>query len=106
MHTYLVIAGALAVGLMAASGIAAVTTGWVAPFARRRILRPRLWGYGQLSGAAGASLWMFLGVFRARFDAVPLVGWFVFMGSLGVQMLAQRPGRAPAPVPPATESAS
>lgn len=55
-------------------------------------------------GAVGASLWMFLGVFPARLDALALIGWFVFMGGIGIQMLAQRPGRAP--VPPATSSAS
>ncbi|MER6033558.1 hypothetical protein ABT133_06550 [Streptomyces sp. NPDC001835] len=104
MNTFLVIAGALAVALMAASGLAAVTTGWVAPFGRRRVLRPKLRGYGQLLGAAAASLWMFLGVFPARFDVLPLVAWVVFMGSLGIQMLAQRPGRTP--VPPATKSVS
>ncbi|WP_159050454.1 hypothetical protein [Streptomyces cellostaticus] len=100
MHMYLVVAGALAVTLMAGFGIAGITTGWVVPLGRHRILRPKLWGYSQLLGAVGMSLWMFLGVFRARFDVIPLIGWFVFMGSLGVQMLAQRPGRR------ATKSAS
>ncbi|MGW0625589.1 hypothetical protein [Streptomyces sp. NPDC002758] len=104
MHLYLVVAGALAVTLMAVSGIAGITTGWVVPFGRHRILRPKLWGYGQLLGAVGASLWMFLGVFPAKFDVIPLIGWFVFMGSLGIQMLAQRPGRPPR-LPP-TKSAS
>ncbi|MFI6930409.1 hypothetical protein [Streptomyces sp. NPDC050287] len=74
------------------------------PLGRHRILRPKLWGYGQLIGAVGATLWMFLGVFPARLDVLPLIGWFVFMGSLGLQMLAQRPGRTP--VPPPTNSAS
>ncbi|MFE2581358.1 hypothetical protein [Streptomyces sp. NPDC059378] len=97
---YLVVAGALAVTLMAGFGIAAVTTGWVVPVGRHRVLRPKLWGYGQLIGAVGMSLWMFLGVFPARFDVLPLVGWFMFMGSLGVQWLAQRPGRTPGAVTP------
>ncbi|WP_411150255.1 hypothetical protein [Streptomyces sp. A30] len=43
-------------------------------------------------------------MFPARLDALALIGWFVFMGGIGIQMLAQRPGRAP--VPPATNSAS
>ncbi|MFJ3303144.1 hypothetical protein ACIPSA_08500 [Streptomyces sp. NPDC086549] len=97
MHMYLVVAAVLVVTLMAVFGIAGITTGWVAPFGRRRVLRPKLWGYGQLLGAVGMSLWMFLGVFPGKFDVVPLVGWFLFMGSLGIQMLAQRPGPA---VPP------
>jgi hypothetical protein len=104
MHTYLVVAGALVVTLMAGFGIAGVTTGWVLPMGRHRILRPKLWGFSQLLGAVGASLWMFLGVFRARFDVLPLIGWFVFMGSLVVAKLAQRPGRTPVPRP--TNSAS
>ncbi|MEU0598856.1 hypothetical protein ABZ484_11460 [Streptomyces sp. NPDC006393] len=93
MHPYLVVAGALAVTLMAVAGVAAVTTGWVVPLGRHRVVRPRLWGYGQLLGAVGCALWMFLGVFPGRLDVVPLIGWFLFMGSLGVGMLAQRPGR-------------
>ncbi|MFF8591087.1 hypothetical protein ACF061_06530 [Streptomyces sp. NPDC015220] len=93
MHMYLVVLGALAVTLMAVFGIAGITTGWVPPPARGRIARPGLWGYGQLTGAAGLALWLFLGVLPARFDALPLIGWFVFMGSLGVQTLARRPGR-------------
>ncbi|MCX4698142.1 hypothetical protein [Streptomyces sp. NBC_01373] len=104
MHMYLVVAGTLVVVLTAGFGIAGITTGWVLPLGRHRILRPKLWGYGQLVGAVGASLWMFLGVFPARLDALALIGWFVFMGGIGIQMLAQRPGRAP--VPPATNSAS
>src|SRR4051812_1674087 len=104
MDMYLMVAGALVVTLMAGFGIAGITTGWGMPLRRHRVLRPKLWGYGQLLGAVGASLWMFLGVFPAKLDVLPLIGWFVFMGSLGVQTLAQRPGRAPAP--PATKSAS
>lgn len=104
MHMYLVAGAALAVTLMAVFGIAGITTGWVVPFGRHRVLRPKLWGYGQLLGAAGLSVWMFLGVFPAKFDVIPLIGWFVFMGSLGIQMLAQRPGRTPR-LPP-TKSAS
>jgi hypothetical protein len=79
-------------------------TGWVLPLGRHRILRPKLWGYGQLLGAVGVSLWMFLGVYPARFDVLALIGWFVFTGSLGIQLLAQHPGRTPVPSP--TNSAS
>ncbi len=104
MHMYLVVAAALVVTLMAVFGIAGITTGWVVPFGRRRILRPKLWGYSQLLGAVGMSLWMFLGVFPEKMDVIPLIGWFMFMGSLGIQVLAQRPGRTPR-LPP-TKSAS
>lgn len=104
MHMYLEVVGALLVTLMAVLGIAAVTTGWVIPLGRHRILRPKLWGYCQLFAAVGASLWMFLGVFPARFDTLPVIGWLMFMGSLVVGNLAQRPGRTPK-LPP-TNSAS
>ncbi|MGW4569101.1 hypothetical protein ACWEN3_44510 [Streptomyces sp. NPDC004561] len=94
MHMFLVVAAALVVALMVGFGVAGITTGWVIPLGRRRILRPKLWGYGQLTGAVGLALWMFLGALPHRFDVLPLVGWFLFMGALGLQMLAQRPGRA------------
>ncbi|MFI6353161.1 hypothetical protein ACIBJF_10965 [Streptomyces sp. NPDC050743] len=95
MHMVLVVAAALVVALMVAFGVAGITTGWVIPLGRHRILRPKLWGFGQLLGAVGLSLWMFLGILPERFDLLPLIGWFVFMGALGLQMLAQRPGRTP-----------
>ncbi|WP_225838942.1 hypothetical protein [Streptomyces sp. NK08204] len=95
MHMLMIVASVLIVALMAGFGLAAVTTGWVIPLGRHRVLRPRLWGYGQLAGAVGISLWMFLGTIPHRFDALPLIGWLMFMAGLGVQMLAQRPGRTP-----------
>jgi hypothetical protein len=99
MHMYLVAADVLLVALMVGSGLAGITRGWVIPFGRHRILRPKLWGYGQLMGAFGFSLWMFLGVLPTRFDLLALSGWFIFMASLGVTALAQRPGRTPGPRP-------
>ncbi|MCX4883357.1 hypothetical protein [Streptomyces sp. NBC_00847] len=99
MHTYLVVAGAPAVTLVAAGGIAALTTGWVMPWRRSRVLRPRLWGYGSLICAVGGGLYMFVGPFSGppagvRGD-VAWCGWVAFMAGLGVQFLAQRPGRTP-----------
>ncbi|MEU8030912.1 hypothetical protein [Streptomyces sp. NPDC049099] len=93
MHMLLVVAAGLAVVFMVASGVAGIRTGWVIPIGRHRVLRPKLWAYGQLIGAVGLSLWMFLGIIPRRLDALPLIGWFLFMGALGLQMLAQRPGR-------------
>ena len=99
VNMYMVVVGALVVTLMAGLGIAAITTGWVVPVRRHRILRPKLLGYGQLAGAVGASLWMFLGVFPARLGVLPVIGLFMFMGGLGVSKLAERPGSTPA-LPP------
>ncbi|NEA47084.1 hypothetical protein [Streptomyces sp. SID10815] len=99
MHTILVVLGALAVGMMVVAGVGAVTTGWMPPPARRRVLRPKLWGYAQLTGAVGAVLWLFLGALPGRLGPLPVIGWCLFMGSLGVQTLARRPGRTPARTP-------
>ncbi|MGW0768619.1 hypothetical protein [Streptomyces sp. NPDC002676] len=95
MHMYLVIADLLVVTLMVGFGIAGITTGWVVPFGRHRVLRPKLWGYGQLTAAVGLSLWTFLGTIPGRADPLPVLGWVVFMGGMVVQLLAQAPGRTP-----------
>ncbi|MGW7260924.1 hypothetical protein [Streptomyces sp. NPDC054834] len=101
MHMYLVVAAVLSVLLLAALGGAAVATDWVMPWARGRVLRPRLWGYGALLGAAGMALFMFLGPLAdAGLSPLPVIGWLMFMAGLGLQALAQRPGRG------ATRSAS
>ncbi|MFF4401818.1 hypothetical protein [Streptomyces sp. NPDC001480] len=94
MHMYLVVAAVLAVLLLTAAGGAAVATGWMMPGARRRVLRPRLWGHGALLGAVGMALFMFLGpLAEAGLSPLPVIGWLMFMAGLGLQILAQRPGR-------------
>ncbi|MFD5794151.1 hypothetical protein ACFWIO_11540 [Streptomyces diastatochromogenes] len=93
MHMFLVVAGAAAAALLVASGVAAITTGWVMPIGRHRILRPRLWGYGCLVCAVGSSLFLFMGPLARAYGLLALTGWFVFMAGLGLQWLAQRPGR-------------
>jgi hypothetical protein len=101
MHIYLMVAGALVMTLVAAIGIAALTIGWVPPWGRSRVLRPRLWGYGSLICAVGGGLFMFLGQFSGPplgvRGVVAWCGWVAFMAGLGVQFLAQRPGRTPRP---------
>ncbi|MFF4487246.1 hypothetical protein ACFY0F_12240 [Streptomyces sp. NPDC001544] len=105
MHIYLVVAAALAVGLLAAAGIAAVARDWVVPWGRGRIVRPRLWGYGALLGAVGTALFLFLGPLAdAEPRPLPVVGQLMLMAGLLLQYLAQRPGRTSAPPP--TSSAS
>ncbi|WP_416959528.1 hypothetical protein [Streptomyces sp. Agncl-13] len=44
---------AVALLLMAALGVVTVTTGWMPPMARGRVVRPELWGYGVLTSALG-----------------------------------------------------
>ncbi|MGW0835342.1 hypothetical protein [Streptomyces prunicolor] len=44
---------AAACALMAVSGVVAVTTGRMLPTLQGRVVRPELWGYGQLVFASG-----------------------------------------------------
>ncbi|WP_158692690.1 hypothetical protein [Streptomyces roseochromogenus] len=94
MHMFLAVAAAVVYGLLAVSGIASITTGWVVPWLRTRVLRPRLWGYGSLLAAVGGAVFLYLGPLAERYGSLPWLGWLGFMAGLGLQMLAQRPGRA------------
>ncbi|MEV8537839.1 hypothetical protein [Streptomyces sp. NPDC051572] len=51
---------ALALLLLAAIGVVAVTTGWLLPMVRGRVVRPELWGYGALTSALGMGTGMSL----------------------------------------------
>ena len=53
MGLYLAIPSVVVALLIAASGVAAVTRGWVLPWNRRRVRRVRLYGWGQLVMAFG-----------------------------------------------------
>ncbi|NEC23876.1 hypothetical protein [Streptomyces parvus] len=48
MRLYLGISVILLALLIAASGVAALTRGWVLPTGRKHVTRPRLYGWGQL----------------------------------------------------------
>ncbi|MER6570150.1 hypothetical protein ABT288_29175 [Streptomyces sp. NPDC001093] len=97
MHMFLVVAGVPAVAFMGVLGALAVVAEWIPPLARRRVLRPRLWGYGALANAVGLGLFMFLGPLAdAGLGALPAAGWCLWMAGTVVQVLSQRPGR-PAP---------
>ncbi|WP_369248963.1 hypothetical protein [Streptomyces sp. R41] len=101
MHSYLVAFAVLAVVGLAGIGIAGITTGWVPPWGRRRVLRPKLWGYGSVVGAVGMSLYMFLGPFRgpdADMTPYAMAGMAVFFVGLVLQMAGQRPGRPARPM--------
>ncbi|MEU6771213.1 hypothetical protein [Streptomyces sp. NPDC046759] len=94
MHMFLVVANGVAMGLLGVFGIAGIATGWVAPWGRGRVLRPRLWGSGSLLSGVGGAFFVFLGPLAAgRHTVLPWLGWVAFMVGLGLQMLAQRPGR-------------
>ncbi|MEU1692766.1 hypothetical protein ABZ590_14985 [Streptomyces hirsutus] len=53
MRLYLAIPSVVVALLIAASGVAAVTRGWVLPWNRRSVRRVRLYGWGQLVMASG-----------------------------------------------------
>ncbi|MGW2491793.1 hypothetical protein ACWCV9_31865 [Streptomyces sp. NPDC001606] len=93
MHMFLVVAGAITLGLLGLSGVLTLTTGWIVPWGRARVLRPALWGYGSLLAAAGGAVFLFLGPLARQYGPVPWTGWLAFMAGLGLQTLAQRPGR-------------
>lgn len=90
----------LALGGLVAAGIAAITTGWLPPLGRDRVLRPRLWGYGALVSALGFGVFAFLGPFRGpdiRMAPYVLSGTAVFLVGSALQMAARRPGRPATP---------
>ncbi|MGW2704467.1 hypothetical protein [Streptomyces sp. NPDC001340] len=95
MHMYLVVSAWLVVVLLAAGGIASIVADWVPWPARRRVVRPRLWGYGTLVTTLGLSLLLFLGPFDdAGFGDVGFFGYIaLFLAGFIIQALAQRPGR-------------
>ncbi|WRZ90824.1 hypothetical protein OHB54_18160 [Streptomyces sp. NBC_01007] len=101
-HWYLVGFATLAVTAQAGLGIAAITVYWVPPWIRRRVVRPKLWGWGALAAAVGMSLFMFLGPFSGPdIDMAPYVlgGMALFVAGQVVQMLGQRPGSRDAVLP-------
>ncbi|MGW1005132.1 hypothetical protein [Streptomyces sp. NPDC002520] len=97
MHMYLVVGAWLLTAVFAAGGIAGIVREWVPPWLRRRVVRPRLWGYGTLVMTLGVSLLLLLGPFEgAGFGAVSFFGYcgLVLAGGI-MQALSQRPGEGP-----------
>jgi len=98
MHWYFVGAAVLVVVMEEGFGTAAVRRDGVPPWVRPRVVRPKLWGWGALTGAVGWSLFMFLGPLRGPDAALmpyALGGMALFVVSLVVQMVGQHPGRRP-----------
>jgi len=91
------VAGALAVAALGGLGVVTLVTGWVAPWGRSRVLRPKLWGLGSVISAAGMGVFMFTGPFHGLPDPAlypyAITGWLVFFVGLAFQWRAQRPGR-------------
>ncbi|MFB7554156.1 hypothetical protein [Streptomyces sp. NPDC056154] len=100
MMLYLAVLLVLPALLFAASGVAALTRGWVLPVNRRPVHRPRVFGWGQLVAAA-ALCWqvLFLLVLNDPDILGPDIrGWGSLPGSallltgLVLMMLSRRPG--------------
>lgn len=96
VYGVLVWAAALVMAAVAAVGIVSVVTGWVPRWERRRVRRPRLWGYGALVSAGGMSVFVFLGPFDDTLSSrtvLTFAGLAVWALGAAVQMMARRPGR-------------
>ncbi|MGW0941726.1 hypothetical protein ACWD4O_04125 [Streptomyces sp. NPDC002623] len=108
MHWVLVGVSALAVTVLAVGGVAGIATGWVPPWGRSRVLRPRLLGCGSLTAAVGATVWIFVGPLagppHGTSAYVAWAGWVVFMVGLLIQLRSQRPGHGPRTGPTTTAS--
>jgi hypothetical protein len=94
-------AAAFAVAVCLIPGIAAAGPGWVLPWLRGRVLRPRLWGWGDIMlGAFVITETVLRTVVFSSGHAE--MGFYlgVPFGVLGFTLMAlgQRPGRPAAPV--------
>ncbi|MGW7425628.1 hypothetical protein ACWGJB_37315 [Streptomyces sp. NPDC054813] len=96
MKLYIAVPLLLVAALIAASGIAAVTRGWVLPMNRRRVRAPRIYGWGQLV-LAFALCWQL--VFGLVIDTPgvsqsgTLIGSVIFLAGLAVMIAGQVTGR-------------
>ncbi|MFJ6573751.1 hypothetical protein ACIQNU_40780 [Streptomyces sp. NPDC091292] len=98
MKYYIILPCLLAAALLAASGVAHVTHGWVLPRNRRTIHRPRIHGWGQLIAAFALFCQVFFGLMISDIDIRQwgtLSGSALLLTGLVVMMIGQRPGRTP-----------
>ncbi|MGW2727249.1 hypothetical protein [Streptomyces sp. NPDC001494] len=77
--------------LIAASGVAAVTRGWVLPMNRRHVRAPRIYGWGQLVVAFALCWQLVLGLIFAR-PSGTLIGAAILLAGLIVMMVGQLAG--------------
>ncbi|WP_406277555.1 hypothetical protein OHT93_35280 [Streptomyces sp. NBC_00191] len=96
MNGFWLVPSAVVGTLIAASGTAAIRTGWLPKWQRRYVQRPRLWGYGQLLMAVYLGLQVTFGVLAGpdgRFVGVGAGVVLVFIAAV-LMWVAQRPPRA------------
>ncbi len=81
--------------LLAVSGVATLSRGWLLPWQRRHIVRPRLFGWAQLliAAALGVELVGLLVVDSAYRSVVTMPGVVGLLFALVLSTRAQRPPR-------------
>lgn len=92
---YLAIPLVLLALLIAASGVAAVTRGWVLPTNRKAVHRPRLYGWGQLTVAFALCCQALFGLLISAPGTRQwgtLTGSALLLAGLIVMMVSQRKG--------------
>ncbi|MEU7278494.1 hypothetical protein AB0A69_06850 [Streptomyces sp. NPDC045431] len=93
MVRYLAIPLVLLALLIAASGVAAVTHGWVLPTNRKAVHRPRLYGWGQLTVALALCCHTLVGLVITELGTRQwgtLTGSALLLTGLMVMMVSQR----------------
>jgi hypothetical protein len=95
MLWYVLAPSALVSVLGAVSGVAAIRTGWVLPWLRRRTLRPRLWGYGVLLMSVFLAAQVVDGAVAGPHSQLLVIGGglVLFLTGSGLMLASQQPGR-------------
>ncbi|MEU5594790.1 hypothetical protein [Streptomyces sp. NPDC020298] len=95
MKLYLALPLVLLALLIAASGVAAVISGWVLPMNRRHVRAPRIYGWGQLMVAFALCRQLVFGLGISDSGARPsgtLIGAAILLAGLIVMMVGQLAG--------------
>ena len=95
MKLYLAMPLALVALLIAASGVAAITRGWVLPMNRRHVRAPRVYGWGQLVLAFALCWQLVFGLLTSDTGTRPagtLIGSAMLVAGSLVMMMGQLAG--------------
>lgn len=95
MRLYLAVPSVVVALLFAASGVAAITRGWVLPWNRRHVRRVRLYGWGQSVAASGLCCQVVFGLVSSGIGIRQwgtLTGGGLLLTGLLVMAVSQRGG--------------
>ncbi|MET7512646.1 hypothetical protein ABZS88_04070 [Streptomyces sp. NPDC005480] len=95
MTLYIAVPLVLLALFYAATGVAAVTRGWMLPMNRRRVHAPRVYGWGQLMVAFALCWQTAFGLLTGDSDTLPsapLIGSAILVAGFIVMMVGQRAG--------------